>query len=708
MFQDPSKEGTHHHTYDNLMKAADLGCKICIFLRLIRERDGPDEDSDTHYPFTTYCFRPWTSPRVGPNFIIKIRFPTSWLNKHFQSLVGDVMLHVSEPGPMPLWWPKFLGSIKHDLKTKPWNVREDEFGMRPIPNSTGDPKVMELGLEWLETCRNNHPQCEAIDETREPGYYPSRLLDVGTLESNILRLVMTEVEPPAQGYRYATLSHCWGNASFVQLTTENMASFNTKIPPECLPKSFTDAVMTCRRLRIRYLWIDSLCILQSGTGSSEDWQLHVGTMDAIYANCVLNVSIARASNPEQGAFVTRNSAFIRTTLVYAPAELDLHRPDTYLSKFERARAKHWDFLPDIAYAGSGETSRKHAGSCLVTIFVPGQNKHTFPRIYGEPGSNYDGTGCDFASSLSHQPLYQRGWVFQERLMSPRMLSFGNDRIHWQCRERVLNEYLPHGLPGSGDMYDVHARPPFTLAATVLRGKPPSTLTKEELTSLYDSWYLLINYYSETELTYPKKDKLAAIAAVAKRYGRILTGIYCAGIFLEPSRFMGLLWRYDTIVVNAKSKLFGLLSVTLDGERSSEYRAPTWSWASVDGRVRFGLLPPAELKSSWKLWHDLLKVEDISVELKEPSNPYGQVRYAEITISGFLLQDIILETTGAEQDLIGLCLMEVADTRSRVHGILLAHLGSDLYERRGHFSAMAPPDRSLFPTERLEKRTIRII
>jgi hypothetical protein len=363
MIQDLSKEGIHHHNYEKLTEAADLGCKICVYLQLLHESEGPDEDAEIFHPFTTYSFRPWDSPRMGPIFEVRIDFPSSWLNKSFEPLFGDIALHIAEPGCPPHWWPKFLGSIQNDRKANPWNVREDGFGIRPIPKSTGDPKVMDLGLEWLQTCRDNHVQCEAIDETRQPGYYPSRLLDVGTLKSNILRLVMMEVEPPAQGQSYATLSHCWGNVSFVQLTAENMISLNVEIPPESLPQTFTDAILTSRRLRIRYLWIDSLCILQSGTGSSEDWQFHVGKMDVIYANCLLNLSIARASNPEHGALVTRNPAFIKTAWVYAPAEMGRHNPGSYLSNSERNEAENHGFRPEMTHPGAKDMSRSQVESC---------------------------------------------------------------------------------------------------------------------------------------------------------------------------------------------------------------------------------------------------------------------------------------------------------------------------------------------------------
>jgi len=75
---------------------------------------------------------------------------------------------------------------------------------------------------------------------------------------------------------------------------------------------FRDAIVVCRHLKIRYLWIDSLRILQSGPGAEADWQRHVSEMHVIYANCVLTISITHASHPEQGAFVDRDVSFLDT------------------------------------------------------------------------------------------------------------------------------------------------------------------------------------------------------------------------------------------------------------------------------------------------------------------------------------------------------------------------------------------------------------
>ncbi|KAK8174976.1 hypothetical protein IWX90DRAFT_373819, partial [Phyllosticta citrichinensis] len=76
-------------------------------------------------------------------------------------------------------------------------------------------------------------------------------------------------------------------------------------PVEKLPKSFQDALAICNELGIKYLWIDSLCIIQSNEEANEDWLEHARLMADIYKNCSLNIAIDRASNPYQGAFVER-------------------------------------------------------------------------------------------------------------------------------------------------------------------------------------------------------------------------------------------------------------------------------------------------------------------------------------------------------------------------------------------------------------------
>jgi hypothetical protein len=723
MFQKPSKEGNHHHSYDNLAKAAKSGCRICIYLQMLRQKTGPDELEEMKHPFTTYFFQAWRAEgNLAAYFLLEIQSDASWIRDELYSASVQIRLHVSNPVLSPQWWPQYLAGVNQDLQARSWKVRDNLFDTRLIPESTGDPKVMELGLKWLGTCQNFHTQCEAIDETRQQGYFPSRLLDVGTPECGTVRLIRTDVEPPVKGSRYATLSHCWGqHVPFIRLTADSMASLMTLIPPESLPRSFEDAMITCRRLRIRFLWIDSLCILQSGPGSEEDWQYHVREMHVIYANCVLDIVIAHASNPDEGAFVTRNPAFIRTAQVYAPVKMDLHEPQACVNRARQYEGEGGNtemvdiasVLDDVHLKRDDGTKTSHQPECcLVTIFIP---------------------EFDWSSSLFDQPLWKRGWVFQERLMAPRMLVFGNDRIYWQCYERMVNEYLPHGIPGSGDIYDEYPRTPFTLPKLVLRLKPPSTLTDEEFSYLHCEWYSLVDYYSITQLTYPAKDKLAALAAVAGRFGRIFPGKYCAGLF-EIDLPLGLLWEQPSYhsTADAHWKIIERsLVITFDRDRGAECGAPTWSWASVDGRTAFWTPRYAHENHIFQVSSRMLAtLDEVSIELKDFENPYGQVVSGELVISGTLIplihtdQEISLDYADVdvpqerEPRLFALCILEQirgdddkdrTETKSSVlKGVVLSQCGENSYQRKGYFVSDGPLNSTRFLTETYAKKTIRIV
>jgi hypothetical protein len=84
---------------------------------------------------------------------------------------------------------------------------------------------------------------------------------------------------------YVSLSHCWGDSVYPAKTTSQTLDQNRKsIPWSTLPKTFQDAIFFTRWLRIRYLWIDSLCIIQD---SREDWLEESVKMMHIYQNLML-------------------------------------------------------------------------------------------------------------------------------------------------------------------------------------------------------------------------------------------------------------------------------------------------------------------------------------------------------------------------------------------------------------------------------------
>ncbi|KAK0701290.1 heterokaryon incompatibility protein-domain-containing protein [Lasiosphaeris hirsuta] len=158
----------------------------------------------------------------------------------------------------------------------------------------------DLLQAWLDQCC-----CEPFHDTPR-NYLPTRLLDVSN--PNVLRLIPGE---KIGDKRYIVLSHCWG-----KLGPEEVPPYCTTRHNICvregesgfadadLPLTFLDAVKVARALSIRYLWIDSLCIIQQ---DPEDWQREAMCMEQVYSSAYLTIAATSATNSESG-FLKRNAS----------------------------------------------------------------------------------------------------------------------------------------------------------------------------------------------------------------------------------------------------------------------------------------------------------------------------------------------------------------------------------------------------------------
>jgi hypothetical protein len=111
---------------------------------------------------------------------------------------------------------------------------------------------------WLWSCINTHSKCK-VDESRR--VLPNRLIAVQG-DKDCVRLRLCTTTDLHHNVRYLTLSHCWGKWSFPKLCKESVEQFGQQIKIQELPKTFIDAAHITYRLGYRYIWIDSLCIIQ--------------------------------------------------------------------------------------------------------------------------------------------------------------------------------------------------------------------------------------------------------------------------------------------------------------------------------------------------------------------------------------------------------------------------------------------------------------
>lgn len=180
-------------------------------------------------------------------------------------------------------------------------IRSPEADL-PCPIQIGFPELPEPGSDvffsiiklWLKDCDTHHTGCEGMSHS-----LPTRLLDVGTISTPMLRLVETKREQiPSK--QYVALSHPWGDTTkYTPFCTlpENLDDHLQAIPEGDLPATFHDAVSCTRKIGIRYLWVDSLCIIQGEHGDFNDESKN---MEAVFSGAYCVLAASRASNQRDG------------------------------------------------------------------------------------------------------------------------------------------------------------------------------------------------------------------------------------------------------------------------------------------------------------------------------------------------------------------------------------------------------------------------
>lgn len=102
--------------------------------------------------------------------------------------------------------------------------------------------------------------------------------------------------------------------------------------------------------------------------------------------------------------------------------------------------------------------------------------------------------------------------------------------------------------------------------------------------IFSSWAKLVEKYSHRDLTF-QTDKLPAISGLAAVVSKALGREFHFAIWQHQAHHM-LLWKHSGHI----------LGENLVFSRQNTPRAPTWSWASVDGRVEFlkGAMEPVQV------------------------------------------------------------------------------------------------------------------
>lgn len=231
--------------------------------------------------------------------------------------------------------------------------------------------------------------------------------------------------------------------------------------------------------------------------------------------------------------------------------------------------------------------------------------------------------------LAEAPLIDRGWVVQERILPPRAVHFGQSQLFWECRELDACETHPNGLPWGlqDDLSKIKTLEPgiwhdFCQQKYLDEDKhnldyrsPPCP----QPYSGYDLWARIVQYYTRTKLSYAS-DKLIAIGGLAERMEYALGDTYLMGLWVQflPSQ---LLWTVKDYQLST---------------RPSKYRAPSWSWFSMDGVIST-TIPENGLRN-------LISVVDRPIVPSSGSDVADQASTNKIKLNGMIIPGQIAESS----------------------------------------------------------------
>lgn len=342
------------------------------------------------------------------------------------------------------------------------NANNLDSPRRPIPSCVD----FHMVKRWLKAC-DDHVLC---DENRtSKGSSMVSLFKGGFRLIDVEEGRLVEKRDPRD---YVALSYVWGQLepAPLRLYKENLSALSqpsslnptegTQSVGNRIPGTIADTIKLCRSIGRRYLWVDSLCIVQD---DPDEKKRLIHGMDRVYENAILTVVALSGNN--------------------AAAGLAGIRPRDY--------------------------SRDNHGG-----------KNLFHRAHGTRSIAIGRISLREQIQYSHWNT--RGWTYQEQLLSPRKLYFSCDEVFYEClcetrREGYADDEskkvsLRGGAPwyGRGRKTD-----PESMAYTV--SVPHSRQVGETRSYLHDqNFHNIVSSYTRRNLTEPG-DILNALTGIYHKY-----------------------------------------------------------------------------------------------------------------------------------------------------------------------------------------------
>ncbi|EXJ92022.1 hypothetical protein A1O3_00572 [Capronia epimyces CBS 606.96] len=227
--------------------------------------------------------------------------------------------------------------------------------------------------------------------------------------------------------------------------------------------------------------------------------------------------------------------------------------------------------------------------------------------------------------IDGSPLANRAWTLQEQHLSRRTVHFTREQVYWECQQCYLAE---DGLDSTKEGSDKNF-----LAAPATARSSSNPNPNPTWDWMLTRWQWVVENYAQRKLFAPS-DKLPALAGLANQFRQRTGATYLAGLWREELP-LGLLWTIQTAGSGSGSDSGSGrgLGVRDTGHSAAEYRAPSWSWASIDGAVHYAGYADMVTMSSADTALEQLQVLSADMSLKQAENACGEVTTAVLRVRG---------------------------------------------------------------------------
>jgi hypothetical protein len=467
-----------------------------------------------------------------------------------------------------------------------------------LTNGSDTTECLSLVRGWIEECSTTHVRCEQERQLRSEDPHrstlPSRVLDIGTIEGDPIRLVDTK----DSSEKYICLSHSWGESQTLTLTKANYASLLKEVPRSALQNVYSDAIAFSRRLGVRYIWIDTMCIIQD---DANDWEIESTKMGLYYGQCWVCIAATSARNHD-GRCSTSSSQrrFTGNGVDGSPYSIWIRPATAHISDGE-----HAEHFP------------------LLTRAWVYQERRLSPRVL---------------HFCRNEVFFECASMGVCECRKPQASTFNKDGTYWTKNRETY-------IAGHRLLFDVD------------ESQYEKEHIKQEWHAFVNGYSALDLTYAKDRL--PALAGLANLTRKRREAVQVPTGRYLASdmawsVGKSLSRYHMEPWKEeprpdmsifshqppscdDDHMIGHKVQFQrgrGYGSQSLPARlrpRPETYIAPSWSWASVFQVINFA---PFEYTKT------LCKILQAEVELAG-SNPYGQVKSGTLVIQAHLLESSLV-------------------------------------------------------------------